>query len=116
MGTLLKRQENNIMVSKNERFILIINIEMQLHEIRVNAFNIWQDGRYRILNIDKKGQLILFKNFLEFFISIEKNLTEVSLNEALSKVRMISEELEELLCQKLVGEDKDSLPIFDYEI
>lgn len=89
---------------------------MQVHEIRANAFNIWQDGRYKILNLDKKSQLILFKNLLEFFISIEKNLTEINSIEALERIRMISEELEENLCQKLVGEDKDSLPIFDYEL
>ena len=89
---------------------------MQIHEIRANAFNIWQDGRYKILNLDKKGQLILFKNLLEFFISIEKNLAEINFNEALEKIRNISEELEEVLCQKLIDEDKDSLPIFDYEI
>jgi hypothetical protein len=43
-------------------------------------------------------------------------LGELNIKEVFERIRTLSEELEEELCHFLVGENKDSLPIFDYEI
>lgn len=86
-----------------------------MSDLKASSFNIWQDSRYKVYLMDRKSQLLLLKWLCEFLAAANKDL-DLPGQELLEVGREVAEDLDAKVSDILVGDNKDSLPVFDYEV